>query len=261
LSVIVAERAILETLHAAVDHQLSRYRFEQRRTMDEYLQRVVDQLVVDLRELRHLISRLPPTPKGELNKRVALALDQPTFDSEVFINVVEVIEESLRQASPRRLADDALLTIRPEIIGDRTPPMILLWEALPPATRTEVECRMQQGSRPTSLVAWLATLADLLDQERPMRKPGAPHSTLQPFVRRVHALWLRLGLRPGLTYDFWLHPATRDSPRRAGRTASGFQSYCGAAIAAFGDFSAISARQVVNAKIGAPGTKRPAGPG
>jgi hypothetical protein len=200
----------------------------------------VDQLVIDLRELRDLISQLPSTSKGRLNKRVAPILDQPTFDSEVFISVIETIEENLRKVSPRRLADDALSKIRPEGVEDRTPPIILLWEALPARTRSDVE-RVMCRKHATSLTKWLKCLADLLEQERPAPKMGAPHSLLRPFLGRVGSIWIELGLRPGGTYEFFRYG-------RGGHVESGFQSYCGAALKVFGDVSKISSRQVVNAK-------------
>jgi hypothetical protein len=242
-----ADTAIQKTLYAAVDHQLSHHRFAQHRMNEEHSLRVVDQLILELRELRDLISRLPPSAKGKLNQQVAAALDQPTFDSEVFISVIDITEKSLRQASPRRLADDALAKIRPELVEHRTPPLILLWEALPSPTRLHVEDSMQ-GKQKASLTGWLSTLADLLKQRRPAANLGAPHSTAQQFVRQVRSIWLGLGLKAGLTYKFDLHPATQHRVGRGGRVESGFQSYCQAALAAFGDFSKISARQVVNAR-------------
>jgi len=254
-----ADRAVMRTLQAAVDHQLSRPRFEHSRINQDYSRRLVDRLAIELRELRDLISQLPSTSKGRLNKRVAAPLDQPAFDSELFISVVEIMEEGLREVSPRRLAIDALSKIRPEGVEDRTPPIISLWEALPALTRSEVE-RLMQGNHAKSLIAWLRRLADLLEQNRPEAKIGAPHSLLQPFLRRVRPIWIELGLEAGLAFDFSLHPATEDRIGRGGRVESGFQSYCHAALTAFGDVSKISARQVVNAKGGTPETKLPVGP-
>jgi Bacteriophage Sf6, terminase small subunit-like len=134
----------------------------------------------------------------------------------------------------------------PDEAERRRPQLIDLWESISEATRIEVERLMQHAGTSTSLSAWLISLADLLVQERPARKLGAPRSQLQLFVWRVAAIWRRLGLRPGLAYNFFLHPGGQD--RRGGRIESGFQSYCRAALAAFGDFSEISARQVENAK-------------
>jgi hypothetical protein len=253
IAVRIADNAIQKTLHAAADHQLSGFRLEQYRTNEKCSRRVVDRLILELCELRDLISRLPPTSKGILNKRVAGALDQPTFDSDVFISVIEITEASLREVSPRRLADDALFKIRPEGIEDRTPPIISLWEALPASTRLDVE-RLMQEKKVTALTGWLTTLADLLQERRPALKLGSPRSSSQRFLRRVRCIWTELGLDVGLAYNFYLHPATKDRPGRGGRVASGFQAYCHAALSAFGDFSKISARQVVNAKKGAPET-------
>ena len=106
---------------------------------------------------------------------------------------------------------------------------------------------MLQTNPSLSLVRWLDNVADLLEQERPTGKQGAPRSISQVFVSRVATIWRTLRLNPGLAYNFFLSPAlTIYWP--GGPVASAFQRYCRASLTAVGDFTEISARQVVNYK-------------
>jgi len=217
-------------------------------------------LTSGLRALELAITRLPAKTRGVLNRRITPILEPGIFDTEVLIEVMEALAQCLREASPKRLADDALSIIYQPLPvfkdvkplsnqPERTSPLLIdLWESISGSTRIEVERLMQQVGTSRSCSAWLVSLADLLGQERLARKLGAPRSQLQLFVSRVAAIWRRLGLRPGLTYNFFLHPGGPDRVGRGGRIESGFQSYCRAALSAFGDFSEISARQVENAK-------------
>ena len=90
ISVIAADRAILKTLEAAVDFQLANLRYRSLKTMEAQSLDTLDRLIISLRQLSDAIAQLPPTPKGELNKRVSAILRQATFDSEVLIEIVEV---------------------------------------------------------------------------------------------------------------------------------------------------------------------------
>jgi hypothetical protein len=207
----------------------------------------LDHLIRNLRELRNVIALLPPNSKGELNKRVVGITDQAQFDSETFIEIVETITAVLPQIGPRRLADDILSLIRPEPGATRRPPIIDQWEAMPATTRVKVEAML--GAKPSrSLVGWLNNVADLLQEEQPARKRGAPRSISRVFVSRIATIWRTLGLNPGLAYDFFLHPADDDRIGRGGRMESAFQRYCRAALTAVGDSTEISARQVANYK-------------
>jgi hypothetical protein len=260
ISVAAAYKAILATLEAAAQQQLSQTRFDHLRQLESHSLRALDQLISELRALELAITRLPAKTRGALNRRITPILKPGIFDTEVLIEVIEAVAQGLREASPKRLADDALSIIHqplpvfkdvkplPNQSERRRPVLIDLWESISEATRIEVERLMQQAGTSTSFGAWLVLLADLLAQERPARKLGAPRSQLQLFVSRVAAIWRRLGLRPGLAYNFFLHPGGQDRIGRGGRIESGFQSYCRAALAAVGDFSEVSARQVENAK-------------
>jgi hypothetical protein len=259
VSVAAINKAVLATLEAAVHHQLSQIRFDHLRQMENHSLRALDQLISELRALGSSITQLPPRTRGHLNRRITSILEPGLFDTEVLIEVIEALAQSLREASPKRLADDAYSIIHhplpvfkdakplPHLTEQRRPLLIDLWESIPEVIRVKVERLMQEAGLMTSLSGWLTSLADLLVQERPARKLGAPRSQSQLFVWRVASIWRRLGLRPGLTYNHFLHHAVQDRIGRGGRIESGFQCYCRTALAAFGDFSVISARQVENA--------------
>src|ERR1700730_6660904 len=245
ITAIAADRAILKSLEAAYDFQLAHLRYWFLKTTEVQSHTTLDHLIRNLRELRTRIGLLPPNSKGKLNKRVVGIIARAQFDSEAFIGIVETITAVLPQIGPRRLADDILSLIRPEPGETRRPPIIDQWEAMPGTTRVKVEAML--GAKPSrSLVGWLNNVADLVEEEQPARKRGAPRSISRVFVSRIATIWRTLGLNPGLAYDFFLHPASDDRIGRGGRVESGFQRYCRAALNAVGDSTEISARQVVN---------------
>jgi hypothetical protein len=248
ISIVAADRAILKTIEAAMDFQLAELRYRSLKTMEAQSQDTLDSLVQGLRRLADAIAQLPPTSKGELNKRVFTIIGQAPFDSEVFIEIVETITAALPEIAPRRLADNVFSIIHPGPGQDRRPPIIDQWEAMPATTRVKVEGLVQQAKPSKSLVQWLNRLVDLLGRERPARKQGAPRSITQIFVSRTAAIWRTLGLNAGLAYDFFLHPGTGGEIGRGGRVESGFQRYCRAALTAVGDPTEVSARQVANYK-------------
>jgi len=148
--------------------------------------------------------------------------------------------------------------MHPEPGAGRRAPIIDAWEAMPAVTRVKVEA-MVQDNPSQSLVSWLNDVAGLLERERPARKRGAPRSISQAFVSRIATIWRSLGLKAGLAYSFFVHPADEDCIGRGGRVESTFQRYCHAALTAVGDPTQISARQVVNYKRNtrATGVRRP----
>ncbi len=244
---IAADRAILKSLEAAFDFQLADLRYRCLKTMEARSQATLDHLIRDLRQLSDAIAQLPPTSKGQLNKRVFAKINQAPFDSEAFIDIIETIEQALPEIGPRRLADNVLSLIHPEPGTGRRTPIIDAWEAMPAVMRVKVEV-MVQDNPSRSLVSWLDNVAGLLERERPARRRGAPRSISQVFVSRIATIWRALGLKAGLAYNFFLHPANDDRIGRGGRVESTFQRYCRAALTAVGDPTEISARQVVNYK-------------
>jgi hypothetical protein len=247
IPVAAADRAILRTMEATVDFQLSELRYRSRKTMGNQSQDALDRLIKNLRLLGEAIARLPPTSKGELNRQFSPLLCQMAFDTEIFVDIIETVAAALPKLSPQRHAKNALMIIHPELSDRGRSPIIDLWETMPPTTRVKVEKMVQQAKPSKNLVGWLNSLAELLDRERPARKRGSPTSISQHFVSRVAAIWHGLGLNPGLAFDFHLRP-DGDEGGRGGRVASGFQSYCHSALAAVGDSTRISARQVTNYK-------------
>jgi hypothetical protein len=247
ISAIAADRAILKTLEAAIDFQLTDLRHRSLKTIEAYSYRTLDHLIRELRQLSHAIGQLPPTSKGILNRRASALIEQRPFDSDVFIQIFEKIIAVVPELAPRKLAGNILSLVKSEQTGDRRPPIIDRWESMPATTRVKIE-ELVQAVPSRSLARWLDNLADLLEQERPARKRGAPRSLAQAFVVRIATIWRSLGLKPGLAYDFSLYPATDDCIGRGGRVESAFQRYCRAALTAVGDATEISARQIANYK-------------
>jgi hypothetical protein len=244
---IAADRAILKTLEAAFDFQSAHLRYRFLKTMEGQSHTTLDHLIRGLRELRNAIAQLPPSSKGELNKRVVGIIGQAQFDSETFIEIIETVIAALPQIRPRRLADNILSLIHPEPDGTRRPPIIDRWEAMPATTRVKVE-GVVQANPSRSLVRWLDNVADLLEQKQAAPKRGAPRAISQLFVSRIATIWRTLGLSPGLAYDPFLHPANDDRIGRGERIESAFQRYCRAALTAVGDSTKVSARQVAKYK-------------
>ena len=172
-----------------------------------------------------------------------IAVDR--FNTETFIEIIETINAAARVTEPRRRADNIRSIIDHE--PDRRSPLIDQWEAMPATTRVKVES-VVPATMPGSLARWLDDLAGLLDQQRPARQRGAPHSISRLFVTRIATIWRALGLNVGLAYDFFLHPANAERIGRGGRVESRFQRYCRAALTAVGDSTRISARQITNYK-------------
>jgi hypothetical protein len=253
---IAADRAILRTLEAAFDFQLADLRYRCLKAMEAYSYATLDRLIGDLRDLSNAIARLPPSSKGQLNKKLFAKISQASFDSEVFIEIIEAIKQALPEIGPRRLADNVLSVIHPEPNAGRRAPVIDAWEAMPAVMRVKVEATVQ-GNPSRSLVSWLDNVLRILERERPARKQGAPRSVTQAFVSQIARIWRTLGLKPGLAYDFFLHRGDGDRISCGGRVESSFQRHCRAALTAVGNPTKISARQVANYKRNIKGQKWP----
>lgn len=244
---VAANEVIFKTLEAAAEHQLSSFRLDRLRRKDEQSRLELDKLICKLRSLSGALSRLPPIARGKLNEGVCAVLSRQPFDSDAFIEVIETTINILQDLSPKRLADDARSIIETPtsfVVKEVeffpkpwSPSIIGYWESIPAVTRVEVERVMRELRSPTSLVGWLSSLIELLDQKRPVRK-RTPLVDLQ-FVWRVQSLLAPLEIKPTRLYSDY-------AERQVG---SIFQRYCNAALAAFGDDRRISGRQITNLKI------------
>jgi hypothetical protein len=243
---VAADEAIFKTLKAAAEHQFSSFRLDRLRTNGEQSEKEIDRLICKLRSLSGAISRLPPIARGKLNERVYAVLSREPFDTEVFIEVIETTKEILQDLSPKILADDArsMIEMPTSFIMKGveffpmpgSPPLIAYWESVPAATRVEVERIMRKSGSRTSLVGWLNSLAELIDQERPVRK-RAPLVD-RKFTLRVASILAPFNIRPTRLYSAYAEC----------QVGSIFQRYCNAALAAFGDNRRISGRQISNLK-------------
>jgi hypothetical protein len=253
ISFAAANSAISKTLAVAADHQLSQLRFEHARKIKDESLRSIGKLSSQLRELAKVLSRFPPTSKGELNKRAAAAFSRQPFDTEVFIEVLETVKSTLPELSPKRFADEACLLIDQPLPHFKDvklflakPPRPLIiehWESIAGETRVAVERLMQELRPPTSLGEWLTSLADLLDQERPVRKRAS--SVNRQFVTRVKSILASLKFNPARRHDAYA----------ARQDGSDFQRFCNAALAAFGDNRRISGRQISNLQQASAGRR------
>jgi hypothetical protein len=104
VSVAAANKAIQSTLEAVAYHQLSQIRFDHLRKMGNHSLSALDDLISGLHALESAVTRLPPRTRGDLNRRMASILEPGIFDTEVLIEVLQALVQSLRKASPKRLA-------------------------------------------------------------------------------------------------------------------------------------------------------------
>jgi hypothetical protein len=160
------------------------------------------------------------------------------FDTEIFIELIDCLAVCLPQLSPKKLANDALLLLQAEISPEANSPIVDLWEAIPSETRSRVE-RELESQLPMSGVALLCLIPGLLYSHRLTLRLGAPASPESEFVREFDRIWRSLGLTSGRQYD---------AAGGAGHKSSPFQRFGNAALAAVGNDSRISDRQVDNLK-------------
>ncbi len=242
-----ADRAIQETLQIAIDQQPYQLWFEQRPVVEDHSRKIIDELISSIQELRRQIKRLPPASLAVLNRHLTAVLEKSFFDTEVFIDVLDATVKALRHVSPKARADEAYSTIYPPVPEgwEQSRPLVNFWESMPAVTRVEVERLMRSRKPPTSLVDWLNTLGQLLQQERPVRKK--PPSVVHIFTKRTILIWERLGLHPTLKYD----------ADKGHEVESDYQRFCNLALAAVGDTSKLSRRQVSKAKTSLSGSSNP----
>ena len=208
ISVVAADRAILKTMEAAIDFQLAELRYRSLKTIEAQSQDTLNSLIQGLRKLSDAIAQLPPTPKGELNKRVSAILRQGIFRLRGLYrdrrdNHGGPSWDRAASASRQCLFNSSSRTGRRQAPADNRPVGSDAGNNTRDGRRSDATSQALK-----SLVQWLNRLVDLLGRERPARKRGAPRSISQAFVSRTAAIWQTLGLNAGLAYDFFLHPAT-----------------------------------------------------
>jgi hypothetical protein len=228
--------AIEQTLDAAVDHRLQGMRQEDRRQDRLRSKDGVGRLIERLTALAAAIAKLPPSAKKELNAIVASHTVQ-FFDTETFAAIITDIAAALPMLAPRKHAQDAFDVIDQPIAGivrTAPPEIIELWESMSAETRHKIELKFRRSAAKKSAIEFLRQLVLLLKRFSP--RSGAGRRTIQrQYIERVGSVWQGLGLRIGRAYD-----GINDKS-----IESRFQRYCRLALAAVGDGSQISGRQIV----------------
>jgi hypothetical protein len=222
-SLFAARCLVAEALNAAARFQFRTARQEangaaRRRSLED-----LERLVVVLQRTADAISQMTPDVQLQLDL-VTIDFRQRFFDTETFqefvdaaITAVPALGDELQTEGSFKFAKN-------------------LWEIIPPETRIFVERAVQEKPCASTAVTFLQELAVLLIQHTPPVKRGRKPALEQLLMRDIACLWRRYGLRYGLSYDSTKEKKFPDSP---------LQRFCHLALAAFGDPSRISRRQMV----------------
>jgi hypothetical protein len=252
----VANQIIAEALDAAVNHRLESVRREQNLEHLAQANRNLNRLIKHVERLVGMLAKLPRSTKGELN-RIMAGLNWRQFDTEVFAEFVHAILDVLSNVPASRFAADARSSIvdslrssndRVATKTNRTaPPAILeLWDAIPAATRTQVESNLRTlaAVKKRSAIGFLKHLVVLLKQHREKIGRGRHLAIEVGYVQAVEAIWRRhgLGSRVGLAFD----PLKGE---KGENIESRFQRFGRLALAAVGDWSGVSRWQVKKVKL------------
>ena len=189
-----ADRIMALTFDAAADHQLESLRRD--RFVDD-LDRSKKDLQCLLKQIDHLakaISELPPTSIGKLNKIIA-EQNWQHFDTEMFFELMQVMQDALSVLSPASAAKKACSAIGEKTLRASKDPVVIqvertaqpamteLWEIMPAETRTHVETEIQCWTPPKrgQVRSFLNYLVTLLKKYRPKvktrRRPSLPCTT------------------------------------------------------------------------------------
>ncbi len=230
-----AKCAIAETLEVAADHQLQGLR--QKDSQRDRVRSVGDvgKLIARLEELAEAIAKLPPVSKKKLNSIVADHTEH-CFDTETFAAMIQGIADALPTLAPKRLALDVLDVIERPIAGVTSPPE--LWETMPAETRQQVEQHVRSSEAKTSATEFLGQLVISLRNFLPQAKQGRLPTIQKRYIGRVGMIWTGLGLKIGRAYD----------GAQGKNVESNFQRFARLALAAVGDNSVVSRRQITNFK-------------
>jgi hypothetical protein len=235
-----AKRAIAETLEVAVDHQLQSLRREDSQRDRMRSAGDVGRLIARLEELAQAIAKLPPVSKKKLNAIVAEYAAQ-FFDTETFSSFVCALADALPKLAPKRRAQVAVDVIDQPVAGvirTSPPELIELWEIMPAETRRAVEQAVRNSTVQRSAIKFLRRLVVLLDKFLPQAKLGRLPTIQRRYIERVSKIWQALGLKIGCAYD----------GINSRSVESSFQRFARLALAAVGDDSVISRRQITKSK-------------
>jgi hypothetical protein len=245
-----ADRILALTFDAAADHQLERLRRDRFLHDLERSKKNLQRLIKHIERLAQAIAELPPISKGKLNKIIGNQ-NWRHFDTEMFSELMQAMQDALSILSPACAANKARSVIRETLraSGDRAvtqifrtaPPAITeLWESIPAHTRTYVEAEIRRWTAPKrgQVIALVNHLVGLLKKYRPIMETRRPPAIEGRYLRNVAEIWVGFGLNVGRAHD-GAHGKSVESP---------FQRFARVALAACGDNSPISDRQIANLK-------------
>jgi hypothetical protein len=252
----IANQIIAETLDAAVNHRLESARRDQNLKDLAQANGNLNRLIKHVEGLAQMLAKLPRSTKDELNK-ITTDLNWRQFDTECFAEFMHAILDVLSSASESRFAVEARRLIVESLRSsndrvatkiDRTgPPAIVeLWDAIPAATRTQVESnlRASASAKKRSLIRFLQYLSVMLKQHREKIRRGRHLAIAGGYVRAVEAIWRRhgLGSQVGLAFHHL-------KGEKGENIESRFQRFSRLALAAAGDKSSVSRWQVKKIKL------------
>jgi hypothetical protein len=245
-----ADKAIEQALEAAANYQIELLRWKQADEGTIRARKDLHCLMRHIEQLSEAITKLPPISKGVLNK-LTTEKNWTEFDAEVFGEFFGELLAALSELSPARIANDAAVEIRESLRArndpvvahtERTAPpaLIELWDCIPDATRLAVEAELRAWTPPArrTATAFFARLKTLLEKHRPKPGPGRRHALVSAYLNKIAAIWQRLNLKVGLARG----------GSKVKTAESSVQQFARFALAAVGDNSPISARQIGNLK-------------
>jgi hypothetical protein len=219
-SPFTARCLVAEALNAAARFQFRAARQEadgaaRRRSLED-----LERLVGILQRTADAISLITPDLQLQLDM-VTADFTQRYFDTETFqefvgtaIAAVPALDDKLQTEGTFEIAKD-------------------LWETIPPETRISVERAIREKPCASTAVAFLRELAVLLIPQ-PVKRGRKP-ALEQSLLRDIDWIWRRYLPRSRLSYN---------GPRGT-FVDSPLQRFCHLALAAFGDPSRISRRQIL----------------
>ena len=220
-SLFAARCLVAEALNAAARFQFRTARQEASGTARRQSLEVLERLVGVLRWTADAILRMTPDLQLQLDL-VTADYRQRFFDTETFQEFVDAAIAAVPALGDELQTKDSF-----KIAKD-------LWEIILPETRISVERAIREKPCASTAVAFLQKLALLLIQHTPPVKRGRKPALEQLLLRDIACSWRRHGLTYGLSFDS-TKTTFVDSP---------LQRFCHLALAAFGDPSRISRRQI-----------------